>query len=186
MEFVRICRGAKVLSVVNDRADVAVACDADGVQLGQEDLPVAAVRAIQRKPMIVGVSTHNPAELRAAVEQGADYVGIGPAFASPTKPQVPVAGPEYLRAAVATLKETPVGHVAIGGITRGNLAQVLACGVRAVAVGSAVTEAADPIEECRELKKALNEAIWPKNGLDNPPFLHGNDRTKSRNIHISV
>ncbi len=156
-EFVKICREAKVMSVVNDRPDVAVACDSDGVQLGQEDLPVAAVRAIQRKPMIVGMSTHNPAELRTALSQGADYVGIGPAFVSPTKPQVPVAGPAYLRQAVAALKESPVGHVAIGGITRGNLAEVLACGVRAVAVGSAVTEGADPIQECRKIKQAIVE-----------------------------
>jgi thiamine-phosphate pyrophosphorylase len=147
------------LSIVNDRPDVAVACDADGVQLGQEDLPVSAVRAIQRKPMIVGVSTHNPAELRAALSQGADYVGIGPAFASPTKPQVAVAGPAYLWAAVAMLKETPVGHVAIGGITRGNLSEVLACGVRAVAVGSAVMDAADPMQECRKIKQALDMAF---------------------------
>jgi thiamine-phosphate pyrophosphorylase len=157
-DFVKICREAKVMSILNDRPDVAVACDADGVQLGQEDLPVAAVRAIQRKPMIVGVSTHNPAELRAAIEQGADYVGIGPAFASPTKPQVPVAGLDYLRAAIAMLKETPVGHVAIGGISRENLAEVLTCGVRAVAVGSAVTEASDPMQECRKIKQALVEA----------------------------
>jgi thiamine-phosphate pyrophosphorylase len=158
-DFVRICRGAGVLSIVNDRPDVAAACDADGVQLGQEDLPVSAVRAIQRKPMIVGVSTHNPAELRAALSQGADYVGIGPAFASPTKPQVAVAGPAYLWAAVAMLKETPVGHVAIGGITRGNLSEVLACGVRAVAVGSAVMDAADPMQECRKIKQALDMAL---------------------------
>lgn len=156
-EFVRNCREAKVLSIINDRPDVAVACDADGVQLGQEDLPVAVVRQIQRKPMIVGVSTHNPAELRTAIEQGADYVGIGPAFTSPTKPDVPVAGLDYLRAAVAELKDSMVGHVAIGGISRGNLREVLACGVRAVAVGSVVAEAAEPMEVCRQIKEKLIE-----------------------------
>ncbi len=158
-EFVYICRTAKVLSIVNDRVDVAVACDADGVQLGQEDLPVAVVRQIQQKPMIVGVSTHNPIELHEAIKQGADYVGLGPAFASPTKPDVPVTGPEYLRTAMDMLKDAAVGHVAIGGITRGNLAEVLACGVRAVAVGSAVTEATDPGEECRQFKRALEFGI---------------------------
>ncbi|NLH17599.1 MAG: thiamine phosphate synthase [Phycisphaerae bacterium] len=156
-EYVKICRQAGTLSIVNDRPDVAVACDADGVQLGQEDLPVAAVRQIQQKPMIVGVSTHNPDELRTAIEQGADYVGIGPAFASPTKPQIPVAGLEYLRAAMNVLKGTAVGHVAIGGIHRGNVAEVLACGIRAIAVGSAVTEAADPGKECRQFKETLIE-----------------------------
>lgn len=159
MEFVSICQKAKVISIINDRPDVAAACDADGVQLGQDDLPVAAVRAIQHKPMIVGVSTHNPTELRAALSQGADYVGIGPAFASPTKPDVPVAGPEYLRMAIKALKDLPLGHVAIGGISRGNLAEVLACGVRAVAVGSAVTEAADPMRECQKIKQDLDMAL---------------------------
>lgn len=140
-----LAAGSETLVVVNDRADVAAACDADGVHVGQDELPLAAARTVVAD-RLVGVSTHDPGQLRAALAGGADYVGLGPTFASPTKAFQAFPGPDYLREAVALRAalacRTPM--FAIGGIDAANLDRVLAAGVDRVAVASAVTGAADP------------------------------------------
>ncbi len=154
-EFVRICRDRAVLSVINDRVDVAVAAGADGVHLGQNDLPVEQVRRLQLQPLIVGKSTHSPAQLHAAVDEAATYVSLGPVYPTATKPRTAAVGLEYVRQALEALAGTGLGHVAIGGITPQNVEDVLQAGARTIAVCAAVTQAKDPAAACRALKEKI-------------------------------
>jgi thiamine-phosphate pyrophosphorylase len=147
-------RGSRTLCIVNDRADIAAAVGADGVHLGQEDLAVKDARAIVGTRMLIGVSTHNINQARAAVLDGADYLGAGPTFASRTKTFDDFAGLEYLREVSAEIR---LPTFAIGGITSENLPDVLAAGVSRVAVSSSVAAAKDPVCAARELLNMLNE-----------------------------
>ncbi|MHC4677630.1 MAG: thiamine phosphate synthase [Planctomycetota bacterium] len=144
VEFVKICRDASVVSVINDRVDMAVAARADGVHLGQNDLPVEQARRLQLAPLIIGKSTHSLEQLRAACAEHPTYVGLGPVFPTGTKPDAPAVGLEYVREAQPVLANTGMGHVAIGGVTLENVEEVLTAGARAIAVCAAVTKAADP------------------------------------------
>jgi len=155
VEFVEICREMGALSIINDRADVAAAAGADGVHLGQNDLPVEQVRRLQLSPLIVGKSTHTPKELEAACPALPSYVSLGPAFPTPTKPGIEIAGPDYIRQGLARLAETGISHVAIGGITPENVEQVIEAGAQRVAVCSVVTKAANPAQACRRLKERI-------------------------------
>jgi thiamine-phosphate pyrophosphorylase len=155
VEFVQICKEAGVLSVINDRADVAVAAGADGVHLGQHDLPVEQARKLQLSPLIVGKSTHSLEQLRAACGEGPTYVGLGPVFATQTKPGVKAVGLDYVRRAGKILGDCGIGGVAIGGINLDNVQEVLAAGATCVAVCSAVTQARDPAAACLALKQKI-------------------------------
>ena len=155
VELVGICRNSNVLSIINDRVDIAVAAASDGVHLGQNDMPLEAARKIAASPMIFGTSTHNLDELNAAIEAGADYIGIGPAFTSSTKPHLQIAGLEYIKAASQIAHDAGVPHVAIGGITLDNVEKVLAAGARTIAVSSALINAADTVEMCRLFKRKV-------------------------------
>ncbi len=159
VEFVEICREMGTLSIINDRADIAAAAGADGVHLGQEDLPVEQVRRLQLTPLIIGKSTHSLKELEAACPALPSYVSLGPAFATPTKPGLEVAGVDYIRQGLERLAGTGVSHVAIGGITAENVEQVIQAGAERVATGAAITKAADPSEACRRLKDRITEAL---------------------------
>ncbi|HSV26533.1 MAG TPA: thiamine phosphate synthase, partial [Sedimentisphaerales bacterium] len=156
-EFVAICRQHGVISIINDRADVAVAAGADGVHLGQDDLPTAAVRKLQLSPLIVGRSTHDTVQLQRAIEEGADYVGIGPVFATQTKPDAEVAGLDYLRQAVPMLTEAGILGLAVGGITLENLRQVRSAGAAAIAVSAAIISSPDPTAACKLFASQLLE-----------------------------
>ncbi|MBN2316648.1 MAG: thiamine phosphate synthase [Sedimentisphaerales bacterium] len=156
VEFVRLCREAGVVSIINDRTDIAVAAGADGVHLGQTDLPVAQARKLELAPLIVGKSTHSLEQLRAACDEQPTYVGLGPVFATDTKPSAPAVGLGYVKQAVQMLERHGIGHVAIGGITSENVDQVLEAGARSIAVCSAVTGADDPAGACRELKRKIS------------------------------
>jgi thiamine-phosphate pyrophosphorylase len=137
----RICDEAGIALVVNDRVDVALAVGADGVHLGQTDLPIFEARALVGQRLWIGVSTHDLAQVRAACEAGADYLGFGPVFATSTKENPdPVQGLAGLRAAVAAAN---VPLVAIGGITPDAAAGVHAAGASAICAISAVNEAPD-------------------------------------------
>ncbi len=151
-EFCKLCRDAGVLSIINDRVDIAVAADADGVHLGQNDLPVEQARKLQLTPLVIGTSTHSGDQLRQAVEQLPTYVGLGPVFTTPTKSDAKPVGLDYLRQATDLLAKTGIASVAIGGITLDNLEQVLKTGVSAVAVCSAIAAAADPQAACEQFK----------------------------------
>ena len=154
-EFVRICKDAGVLSVINDRVDIAVASGADGVHLGQRDLPVEQARKLQLWPLIIGKSTHCREELRLAQEDLATYVSLGPVFETSTKPDVSPVGLGYVREATGELAGTGIAHVAVGGITAKNVGRILRAGAKAVAVCSAVTGARDPRAACRALKDKI-------------------------------
>lgn len=150
----RATRGSPALAVVNDRPDVSVLAGADGVHLGQEDLSVKDARAVVGTQMLIGISTHNIAQGRAAVADGANYLGAGPTFASRTKSFGTLAGLEYLREVAA---EITLPTLAIGGIDATNVAEVLDVGITRVAVGAAVTESADPAVAAGELLSMLND-----------------------------
>lgn len=151
--FSQRCKTDGAVGIINDRVDIAVLSEADGVHLGQDELPPEAARTLLKRPILVGGSTHTTDELREAIAAGFDYVGVGPAFASLTKPGLKVAGLEYVRQTVAVLKGTGIRPVAIGGIGPENLPAVLETGIEAVAVAAAVSDA--PEAMCRRLKDIL-------------------------------
>lgn len=148
-----LARPAGAAVVVNDRADIALACGADGVHLGQDDLPVRDARRLAGERLLVGASTHSLDEARAAVEAGADLCGVGAMFATGTKPGIAPGGTGYLRAYLASFGRVP--HLAIGGITPANAPELAAAGCRGVAVSGAVCGAADPAAVVRALRSAL-------------------------------
>jgi len=154
-EFVGICRNGGVLSIINDRVDIATAVDADGVHLGQADLPVEQARRLQFKPLIIGKSTHSMQQLHAGCEERPTYLSLGPVFATPTKPAVQPVGLNYVRQATEFLSNTAIAGVAVGGITLENLGGVLDAGAAAIAVCSAITAASDPAAACRALKEKI-------------------------------
>ena len=137
----RRCREAGALLIVNDRADLALAADADGLHVGQDDLPARQARGLLRPNMILGVSTHDPEQARRAVADGADYVAVGSIFPTTTKAGFQLVGPELIR---RVRPEVPVPLVGIGGITAENASAVLDAGADAVAVISALCAAPDP------------------------------------------
>ncbi|MFZ0033463.1 MAG: thiamine phosphate synthase [Sedimentisphaerales bacterium] len=155
LEFVKVCKDAGVLSIINDRVDIAVAAGADGVHLGQNDLPIEYARKLQLAPLIIGKSTHSIEQLRVACEELPTYVSLGPVFSTGTKPTAEPVGLDYVRQGVERLYGTGIGHVAIGGITLGNVEDVLKAGAKTIAVCSAVAEADDPAEACRALKEKI-------------------------------
>ena len=153
------CRDAGVPFIVNDRPDIALALGADGVHVGQNDLPLAAVRCIL-PAQIVGLSTHAPAEVEAAAAtEGIDYFAVGPVFATPTKLGRPAAGVELIRHAATLHSERP--WFAIGGIDETNLGSVLDAGARRIVIVRAITEAADPPEAAARLRARLDELPLP-------------------------
>lgn len=150
----RLCAEHGALFLVNDRIDLALAVDADGVHLGQGDLPVAVARRLLGPERLIGRSTHGVAQLRQAQEEGCDYVGVGPIHATPTKPGREPVGLDTVRAAAATAS---IPFFAIGGIDTANLAAVRAAGAKRVAVVRAITGAADPAAATSALLAALPE-----------------------------
>jgi thiamine-phosphate pyrophosphorylase len=140
------------LFIVNDRPDVAYALDADGVHLGQSDLPPRMARELLGEDVIIGRSMHSPAQWDAAGPE-ADYLCIGPVWETPTKPGRPAAGLEAVRHAARSGETRP--WFAIGGITERNLPEVLAVGTTRIVVVRAVTEAKDPTAETVRLLTAL-------------------------------
>ncbi len=144
----QLCRAHQALFIVNDRADIAMLAGADGVHLGQEDLPLAAARALVGPGMMIGISTHSIAQALAAERGGADYVGFGPMFAGGTKHSSAGQGLDNLRA-VRVVAKLPI--VAIGGITQDNAAEVLGAGADAVAIISDVVGANDIAAKVRAL-----------------------------------
>ena len=154
-EFVKMCKDAGVISIINDRADIAIASGADGVHLGQNDLPIEQARKLQLTPLIFGKSTHSLAQLNAAITELPTYVSLGPVFATPTKPDTKPVGLEYVKQALPILTDTGVGHVAIGGINESNIDAVLRAGAKTIAISSAVAASPDPKAACKKLKEKI-------------------------------
>ncbi len=143
-----LTRSAGALLLVNDRPDVARAAEADGVHLGQNDLPVAAARAVLAAGAIVGLSTHDVAQAQEGAAVGADYLGVGPVFATTTKPNA--LGPRGLDLVAAVRAATTLPLVAIGGITPETAPAVRAAGADAVAMIAALVRAPDVAAAVRD------------------------------------
>jgi thiamine-phosphate pyrophosphorylase len=151
--FRQASRAHGALFVINDRPDVALALEADGVHLGQNDLPVGFARQLVGQDILIGLSTHDSAQLRAADPQ-ADYVCVGPVHETPTKEGRPATGVELVQEA-AKREQRP--WFAIGGINAETLPDVARAGARRIVVVRAVTEAASPAEAVRALREGLEE-----------------------------
>ncbi len=148
----RWTRRAGVLFIVNDRPDVARLVEADGVHLGQDDLPVREARRVLGAEALIGVSTHNVEQLRQAIRDGASYVGVGPTFLSGTKEFAELAGLDFVKVAAA---ETTLPAFAIGGVNLKTIGAALAAGATRVAVSQAIADADDPRAVAAALRRAL-------------------------------
>ena len=149
-----LCREHRATCLVNDRLDVALAVGADGAHVGVDDLPVAAARRVLGPAAVLGATCRDPASAKAAVADGASYLGVGPAYQTTTKPGLPPAlGPDGVAAVTAAVPEVPV--IAIGGVTADRVAPLRDAGAYGVAVVGAVNAAADPSAATEELLRAL-------------------------------
>lgn len=148
-------RKAGVTFIVNDRLDVALAVEADGLHVGQDDLPAPVARRLLRPGMILGVSSHSLDQARQAEADGADYVAVGSIYPSGTKPAYELVGVELLRQ-IRPLLHVPL--VAIGGITPGNVGEAIRAGADGVAVISALCAAPDPAQAARAFLERIRSA----------------------------
>ena len=152
LQFRETTTRAGVLLIINDHLDIALAVDADGVHLGQEDLPVEAARRLASE-LLIGASSHSLEQALQAEEDGADYINIGPIFSTKTKEEVEsVLGPE----AIAKISpQIRLPFTVMGGINEENIDQVLAYGARRVAMVTAITKAADIAAKVKSLKEKI-------------------------------
>jgi thiamine-phosphate pyrophosphorylase len=149
-----VCSRCGALFIINDRLEIALAVDADGLHVGQEDLPAGVARSLLPAGKILGCSARTVAEALQARDDGADYLGVGSCYATATKSDIEVVGPERL-AEIKAAVDLPI--VAIGGINKGNIAAVMRTGVAGAAVISAVMDATDAEAATRELVAVISE-----------------------------
>jgi thiamine-phosphate pyrophosphorylase len=148
----QLCHDYGALFLVNDRVDLALAVNADGIHLGQRDLPIAIARQILGPNRIIGRSTTNPQEMAKAIAEGADYIGVGPVYETPTKVGKAAAGLDYVSYAA---QNSPVPWFAIGGIDQTNLGDVLKAGAKQVAVVRVIMQSPNPTEATQDLLAQL-------------------------------
>lgn len=154
IRLVALCRPRGVNVIINDRPDIALLANADGVHLGQADLPTTQVRGLVGPRTLIGISTSNLSQAKQALIDGADYCGVGPMFPTATKQKDALAGPTYLREYLAW---GGLPHLAIGGITNDNANRLIEEGVQGIAVSSAVCSAQDPSEATAQLIHTLSQ-----------------------------
>ncbi len=147
-----LCKKYNALFIVNDRIDIALAVDADGVHLGQEDIPTKIARELLGNERIIGRSTHCLKDIKNASEEGCDYIGIGPIFPSKTKKQLNPIGIDLLRKG---LSETHLTEFAIGGINSSNINKLNQINNLRIAVSDAIINSNDPFSKTEELLKLL-------------------------------
>jgi thiamine-phosphate pyrophosphorylase len=152
-ELRAVCDEQGALLVVNDRADLALECGADGVHIGQEDESVDAVRRLVGPDVLIGLSTHSQGQIAAAERSEADYLGVGPVYATATKPGVEPVGIELVRHAAAQAAKP---WFAIGGIDVERAPELAAAGADRLAVVRAIRDAADPRAAAAALRKAID------------------------------
>ncbi|BAU14426.1 thiamine-phosphate pyrophosphorylase [Leptolyngbya sp. NIES-3755] len=150
----RLCHEYDALFIVNDRVDLALAVDADGVHLGQDDLPLEWARRMLGEHKIIGRSTHSAEQLESAIAEGADYVGVGPVYETPTKAGRPAAGLDYVRHAAANCS---IPWYAIGGIDTQNIHEVLDAGAERVSVVRAIMQSDQPTYATQFFVAQLNQ-----------------------------
>ncbi len=148
-----VCEEHGALLILNDRPDIAAEVRADGVHVGQEDMPVAEVRELVGPDMLIGLSTHAPTEIDAVDSSSVDYIGVGPVHVTPTKPGRPSVGLELVRYATA---HAPVPFFAIGGIDAEHAPDVIAAGARRLCVLRAIASAEYPEHAARTLRDLLD------------------------------
>jgi thiamine-phosphate pyrophosphorylase len=151
-QLCQLCHQHDAIFIVNDRVDIALAVDADGVHLGQQDIPIDLARQILGPQKIVGRSTTNTDEMERAITEKADYIGVGPVFATPTKVGKAPVGLDYIQ---YVSQYSPIPWYAIGGIDERNLADVLAAGAEKAAVVRAIMQASDPTKATQTLLKVF-------------------------------
>jgi thiamine-phosphate pyrophosphorylase len=144
----QLCHDYGALFLINDRVDLALAVNADGIHLGQQDLPIAIARQMLGPNRIIGRSTTNPQEMAQAIAEGADYIGVGPVYETPTKVGKAAAGLDYVSYAA---ENSPVPWFAIGGIDQTNLGDVLKAGAKQVAVVREIMQSPNPTEATQGL-----------------------------------
>ena len=152
--LLRVTRPAGIPLIINDRLGVAKDSGADGLHLGQADGSLVRARSLLGKRAIIGRSTHSPEQALEAQKEGADYIGVGPIFKTPTKPGLEPVG---LRLVSFAAKNISIPFVAIGGIEASNVARVREAGARTVAVVRAVMSAEDPRNAAAQIRRALSE-----------------------------
>jgi thiamine-phosphate pyrophosphorylase len=150
--FRRLCDAYDALLIVNDRPELAIACAADGVHIGQDDAQPDEVRRVIGPDSLIGLSTHSREQIEAA--RGIDYISVGPVFETPTKPEYEPVGLELVEWAA---EHATVPFFAIGGIDATNAGEVLDAGARRIAVVRAIRDADDPGGAARELKARLSD-----------------------------
>jgi len=154
MEMKELCARAGMTFIVNDRIDIAIACDADGVHLGQDDFPIPLARKLLGDEKIIGGSAGNVEEALKCMAEGADYIGFGPVFPTQSKDDAgPATGIEAMR---NLLRVVSLPVIAIGGVDPGNVAAIIDAGAHGIAVISAVCCSEDPEAAARILKEALD------------------------------
>jgi thiamine-phosphate pyrophosphorylase len=150
--YAAVCADYGALLIVNDRPDLVARAGVDGAHVGQGDMPVAQARALVGPDRIVGLSTHAATQIDAANASDVDYIGVGPIYSTPTKPEQAGVGIALVQYAAQHARKP---FFAIGGIDTGNVDAVVAAGARGIAVVRALTEAADPELAARALRVAL-------------------------------
>jgi thiamine-phosphate pyrophosphorylase len=150
-----LCHQYGAVFIINDHIDLALAVDADGVHLGQQDYPIDVARRLLGPEKIIGRSTTNPTELQRAIAEKADYIGVGPVYETPTKPGKSASGYEYIAYAKA---HAPMPWYAIGGVDATNLQDVIAAGAGRAAVVRAIMQAPDPKAITQQLVAQLAQA----------------------------
>lgn len=148
-----LCKKNNVLFIVNDHVDIALMVDADGVHVGQEDMPVSEIRKILGANKIIGLSTHSVEDANKAILQDVDYIGVGPIFPTTTKDRVAV-GIEYME---YVEKNINLPYIAIGGIKESNLSQVVEKGAKRIALVSEIVGADDIVEKVDSLNKIIQK-----------------------------
>ncbi len=154
-EIRKLTRRRKKLFFINDRPDLVIALDADGIHLGQDDLPIPVARAIFsscRMKVFIGKSTHSLRQAQEAEREGADYIGVGPVFSTPTKKDYKAVGLELIK---QVKKHITIPFVCIGGINQRNVKDVLSAGADRIAVVRAVFSASNPYTAAKNLKKLI-------------------------------
>lgn len=155
-----LCHQYGALLIVNDRVDLALAADADGVHLGQQDIPIAVARQLLGPQRLIGRSTTNPEEMQRAIQEGADYIGVGPVYETPTKEGKTAAGLDYVRYAA---QHSPIPWFGIGGIDVNNVNDVISAGAERVAVVRALMQAEQPTLVTQYFLSQLTRIQSPRN-----------------------